>query len=141
MRLLTILLAGFAMMISAAFPAHAQLKVDVVGERYIPLRIAIPNFDATGPGAAEAAAQMMQVIRNDLTGSAVFNVMDPAAFIEKDLDIALQPRFPDWTVIDAQALVESPLEQRTYQGATDAPVSIEGDTQHGVLLPLVFHSA
>jgi TolB protein len=105
MRLLTILLAGFAMMLGAVSPAHAQLKVDVVGERYIPLRIAIPDFDATGPGASEAAAQMMQVIRQDLQGSAVFQVMDKAAFIERDLDISLTPRFPDWTVIDAQALV------------------------------------
>jgi TolB protein len=107
MRFLTILFAALGMVFGplAVAPAHAQLKVDVVGERYIPLRIAIPDFDATGPGAAEAAAQMTQVIRQDLTGSAVFQVMDKASFIERDLDISLTPRFPDWTVIDAQALV------------------------------------
>ena len=32
-------------------------------------------------------------------------MIDKAAFIERDLDISLTPRFPDWTVIDAQALV------------------------------------
>ncbi|MCY1508679.1 hypothetical protein D9M68_429960 [compost metagenome] len=42
---------------------------------------------------------------------------------------------------DAQALVETPLEQRTNQSATDAPISIQGDTQHDILLPVVLLSA
>ena len=58
MRFLTILFAALGMVVAPLAPAHAQLKVDVVGERYIPLRIAIPDFDAAGHGAAEAAAQI-----------------------------------------------------------------------------------
>ena len=59
----------------------------------------------SGPGGAEAAKQIANVIRPDLQGSAVFELIDKDAFIERELDIALTPRFPDWTVIDAKALV------------------------------------
>ena len=107
MRFLTLFLAAIAMLAGpiGSPPAQAQLRVQVVGENYIPLRIAIPDFDASGPGAAEAATQIAQVIRQDLESSAVFELINPNAFIERDLDISLTPRFPDWTVIDAQALV------------------------------------
>jgi TolB protein len=99
--LMFVLLAMFG----ALAPAHAQLRVVVEGVNFKPLRIAIPDFDASGPGAAQAAAQLSQVVRQDLQGSAVFEIVDKASFIERDLDISLTPRFPDWTVIDAQALV------------------------------------
>ena len=88
-------------------PAHAQLRAQVVGEQYIPLRIAIPDFDGTGPGAAEIARQIGDVVRADLGTSAPFRVLDKAAFIERDVDIAMQPIFGNWTVagLETQALV------------------------------------
>jgi len=106
-------LAVFAMGAVALFaaappaPAHAQLRAQVVGEQYIPLRIAIPDFDATGPGAEEIARQLSDVIRADLGTSAPFKVLDKAGFIERDLDITMQPIFGNWTVagLEAQALV------------------------------------
>jgi TolB protein len=95
------LLAVFA----AMAPAQAQVRVPLESPNFQPIRIAIPDFDASGPGAAEAATKLSQVVRQDLQGSAVFEIVDKASFIEKDLDIGLTPRFPDWTVIDAKALV------------------------------------
>ena len=87
--------------------AHAQLRAQVVGEQYIPLRIAVPDFDAAGPGAAEIAQQLTGVIRADLTSSAPFRVLEPSSFIERDLDITKAPLFGNWTVsgLEAQALV------------------------------------
>lgn len=98
-------LVGGAML--APPPAHAQLRAQVVGEQYIPLRIAIPDFDAAGPGAADIARQLSDVIRSDLGSSAPFRVLDKSAFIERDLDINKQPLFGNWTVsgLEAQALV------------------------------------
>jgi TolB protein len=88
-------------------PAHAQLRAQIVGEQYIPLRIAVPDFDGTGPGGAEIARQISDVIRSDLGASAPFRVLDNVAFIEKDVDIALQPIFGNWTVagLETQALL------------------------------------
>jgi len=103
MRFVMIVVAAFFAMLA---PAHAQnLRVSVEGVDFKPVRIAVPDFDASGAGAAEAAAQISQLIRQDLQSSAVFENIDKNAFIEKDLDISLTPRFPDWTVIDVQALV------------------------------------
>ena len=91
----------------ASPPAHAQLRAQVVGEQYIPLRIAVPDFVGAGPGAAEIAKQISDVIRADLGSSAPFRVLDKSSFIERDLDINKQPIFGNWTVsgLEAQALV------------------------------------
>ncbi len=109
MRLAAGLLTAAAILVSpVALHAHAQpLRVTAVGEQYIPLRIAIPDFDATGPGAADIARQLSDVIRSDLGASAPFRVLDKAGFIERDLDITMQPIFGNWTVagLETQALV------------------------------------
>ncbi|MDP3738833.1 MAG: Tol-Pal system beta propeller repeat protein TolB [Hyphomonadaceae bacterium] len=107
MRLLKFLFVAAAAVIGplASAPAQAQLRVEVEGRNFAPVRIAVPEFDASGGGAADAARQIGEIIRQDLAGSAVFEIVDKASFIEKDLDISLTPRFPDWTVIDAKALV------------------------------------
>ena len=105
MRLLTLALAVLTAGFAGAAPAQAQLRVQVDSPNFIPIRIAIPDFDAAGNGAADAATKISEVIRNDLTGSAVFQMIDKAAFIERNVDITLNPRFADWQAIDAAALV------------------------------------
>jgi TolB protein len=107
MRYLKLLLAATAVVFGplGSSPSQAQLRVTVVGEEYVPVRIAIPDFAATGPGAAEVAANLSNVIRQDLAGSTAFALVDKNAFIQRDIDISVLPRFPDWTVIDAQALL------------------------------------
>ncbi|MDZ4761641.1 MAG: Tol-Pal system beta propeller repeat protein TolB [Alphaproteobacteria bacterium] len=89
----------------AGVPAHAQLRVTVEGVNFQPMPIAVPDFDGASAPAKAVATQMADVIRADLAGSAIFRMIDQTAFIERDLDISLAPRFPDWTVIQAQALV------------------------------------
>src|SRR6185295_14177678 len=91
MRLATLALAALGAVFAFIAPAHAQLRVQVEGVNFVPLRIAVPDFDASGNGAAEAAANISQVIRQDLAGSAVFEIVDKAAFIEKDVSISLMP--------------------------------------------------
>jgi TolB protein len=107
MRFLTILTLALAAVLGASAPSHAQERVRVIveGENFIPLRIAIPDFDASGPGGTEAAKLIADVVRADLQGSAVFELINANAFIERDLDIGITPRFPDWTAIDAKALI------------------------------------
>jgi TolB protein len=105
MRIVKLIVVWAAALFAVAAPAQAQLKVTVEGVNFQPMPIAVPDFDGSNPQAAAVAAQMAEVIRNDLAGSAIFRMIDKAAFIERDLDISLAPRFADWTVIQAQALV------------------------------------
>jgi len=88
-------------------PAGAQViqSAPVIGENYAPKPIAIPDFKGATPQAQSIAAQMSDVVRNDLAGSGIFRLIDKAAYVEKDLDINTTPRFADWTVIQAQNLV------------------------------------
>ena len=56
----------------------------------------------------------------------------------------VDPRVEIIEIVDgfyAQTLIQASLEQCSDQGASDTPVSIEGDSQHGGLLPVVLSSA
>ncbi len=97
--------AALALTFSASFSiATAQIETDIVEGTVRAFPIAIPDFKAQ-PGAEEFARQISEVIRNDLVSTGRFSTTDPAAFIQKDLDISIQPRFADWRIINSDALV------------------------------------
>jgi TolB protein len=93
----------------ASRAAHAEIEVNVNRGDVQPLPIAIPAFGGGGPGA-----EIASVIAANLQRSGLFRPLDPATFIEKDLTTAVQPRFPDWKQINAQALVNGMV--RTVDG-------------------------
>ncbi|MFP5448466.1 MAG: Tol-Pal system beta propeller repeat protein TolB [Caulobacterales bacterium 32-67-6] len=102
MRLRTLFVALTAALLSAGAlttPARAQIEVDVNRGDIQPLPVAVPGF------RGERGAEIAQVITSNLERSGLFRPIDPAAFIEQDLDIRYQPRFADWKTINAQGLV------------------------------------
>jgi TolB protein len=102
---LRVLMCACVLALALATPAKAQLRVTVEGVDFQPMPIAVPDFSATSAIEQDLSARISEVIRSDLSGSAVFRMIDRQAFIERTLDINLAPRFADWTVIQAQALV------------------------------------
>jgi TolB protein len=91
--------------LSLPAPAYAVLEVDITQGTIQPLPIAIPDF-APGLGIdPEAAREISNVVTNDLKSSGLFVPIDQAAFIERDVGMNSVPRFDDWKVINAQALV------------------------------------
>ena len=90
--------------------AAAQLVVDITEGTFKPYPIAVPEFTADTPEAAEYAAQITQVLRDDLEMTGLFELTDPAAFIQRDLDINAEPRFADWRVIGSDGLVVGHVE-------------------------------
>ena len=109
MRLPTLILALAALVFAAAplTAAHADIVVDVNKGEVQPLPIAIPAF------GGQRGADIAQVITANLERSGLFAPVDPKAFIEHDLSVAVQPRFADWKTISAQALVNG---QVTVEG-------------------------
>lgn len=110
MRLKTLALALAAALLSTmaiTAPAQAQIEVDVNRGDVKPLPIAIPVF-----GGAQGA-EIAQVITGDLERSGLFAPINQAAYIEKNPDVNVQPRFADWKTINAQALVNG---QATVEG-------------------------
>ena len=88
----------------AARNARAEIEVNVNRGDVQPLPIAIPAF-----GGGATGAEIAKVIGANLQRSGLFRPLDPATFIEKDLNAAIQPRFPDWKQINAQALVNGQI--------------------------------
>jgi TolB protein len=95
-------LCGVALLATAigAPAARAEIEVTVNRGDVQPLPIAVPAFDG-----GQVGADIASVIAANLQRSGLFRPLDPATFIEKDLNAAVQPRFAEWRQINAQALV------------------------------------
>ncbi|WP_309087287.1 Tol-Pal system beta propeller repeat protein TolB [Phenylobacterium sp.] len=87
--------------------ARAEIEVNVNRGDVQPLPIAVPAF------GGQQGADIAQVISANLQRSGLFRPLDPASFVERDLNAAVQPRFADWKQINAQALVNG---QVTVEG-------------------------
>lgn len=97
-----------ALMIGAPALAQGPLRVDVTEGHLDPLSIAVTDFvSAAGSDGREEeiGSEIARVITSNLDRSGLFDPVDPAAFIEDIEDIDLRPRFGDWRVIDASALL------------------------------------
>jgi TolB protein len=101
MRLLAVFVSAlFVAAAGLAAPARADIEIDVNQGVVQPLPIAIPDFAGGGQ-----VGDIAKVITDDLESSGLFRPIDPNAHIERNLDVNVQPRFPDWKLINAQALV------------------------------------
>jgi tol-pal system beta propeller repeat protein TolB len=101
-RILLIVAAAFAAAVSLAIaPARALVEIDINKANVEPLPIAITDFVSND----DLGAQIAGVIAADLKRSGLFAPVDRAAFIEKISNPDQSPRFDDWKVINAQALV------------------------------------
>lgn len=78
--------------------------VDITRARTDPIPIALPDFAGAGD-ASRYGRDIMRVIVNNLRSSGLFRPVDRAAFIQTPEAAAQTPRFQDWRVIGAQALV------------------------------------
>ncbi len=82
--------------------AHAQLQGTQTQGTIAPIPIAIPVFLGDDP---KLAADISDVMQNDLQNSGLFQPLDRASFLEQIRDVNAAPRFNDWRTIHADALV------------------------------------
>ncbi|MBA3449557.1 MAG: Tol-Pal system protein TolB [Pseudaminobacter sp.] len=87
--------------VTATLPARALVEIDVNKGNVEPLPIAVTDFLSGDAMGAEIAG----IVAADLQRSGLFAPIDKAAFIEKISNPDAAPRFEDWKVINAQALV------------------------------------
>ncbi len=85
--------------------ARAVLRLDVTQGTPQPIPIAIPEFFGGQGGGSDVGRLLTSVITNNLRRSGLFLPLDPASFIERMQAFDAAPRFQDWRVINAQALV------------------------------------
>jgi len=87
----------------ATRPAQSgPLEVDITQGTLKPIPIAVPEFVGED---AQFAREVSDVVSADLERSGLFEPLDRASFIDRTRDLNTPPRFQDWRVINAQALV------------------------------------
>jgi TolB protein len=85
--------------------ALAELRIDVTQGRADPMPIAINSFTGSDTKFDQIGKDIAEVISADLERSGLFNPIDPNAFIQKTVALDLRPKFADWRVLNAQAMV------------------------------------
>jgi TolB protein len=78
------------------------LEVDITQGTLKPIPIAVPEFFGED---AQFALEVSDVVAADLERSGLFEPLDRASFIDRPRDLNVPPRFQDWRVINAQAVV------------------------------------
>jgi TolB protein len=104
-------LVGLAGMGLAPAPARAGVDVDISQGNIQPAPIAIPAFSGTDQKDQDLGVDIARVISGNLERSGYFRPLDPAAMVEKNLDINILPRFTDWKAVNAQYLVNGQVTQ------------------------------
>jgi TolB protein len=98
---------GIAALVILTFGAETRAEpvVDLTQPTLRPIPIAITDFfGATGPDGT-FGADIARVVAADLERSGLFKPIDSRAFIQTPESLRAQPRFGDWRVINAEALV------------------------------------
>lgn len=86
--------------------AVAELRIDVTQGRADPMPIAIGDFSATDIPSTKIGRDMAGVISANLQRSGLFAPIEQAAFIQAPGSLGVLPKFADWRVLNAQALVQ-----------------------------------
>ena len=105
------LLRGLAALPAAglAQPLAAQgegpLRIEITEGVIEPMPVAVPDFVAETPGAADWARRIARVVAADLTGTGLFREIPEEAHIATITSFASPVAFADWRAVNAQALV------------------------------------
>jgi TolB protein len=91
-------------------PARAELRIDITRGTVEPMPIAVTNFLGGNPGEQNHGRNIARVISANLERSGLFRPIDPKAFIQSAESLGNLPRFGDWRVINAQALVQGRVQ-------------------------------
>lgn len=97
--------AAFAALLAGVQPARAALQIDITQGNVDPLPIAITEFLGASDRDRQLGADVAGVISANLDRSGLFRPLAKSSFIEQISDVNVQPRFGDWRIINAQALV------------------------------------
>ena len=102
------------LLITFPFKALALIEIDITRGNLNPLPIAVSSLSSNKDdqkklqkklNVKDLGLEISKVVENNLKKSGLFNPLDKEAFLQKP-DIAhLKPRFEDWSLIKAQALI------------------------------------
>jgi TolB protein len=97
--------AFLAALLAGAGLAHAEPRIDLTRGNVQPLPIAVTDLVGNSDEAKRFGADIARVIAANLERSGLFRPIERQAFIQAPDTIGTQPRFADWKLINAQALL------------------------------------
>ncbi|MFH1076733.1 MAG: Tol-Pal system beta propeller repeat protein TolB [Pseudomonadota bacterium] len=101
-----IFLVIVGILLGQAYPATARVYIDINSPYLRKIPTAIPDFKETG---GEANLQLRQdltgIMRNTLSYSGLFNVLDPGSFLTSPEDGLAAIRFENWRAVGSELLV------------------------------------
>ena len=86
--------------------AREPLRIDITKGVSKPIPVAVTDMVGPGGEPSQYGADISRVIAADLERSGLFLPIDKKAFIQKAGDIKALPKFADWRLINAEALVQ-----------------------------------
>ncbi len=101
-----------AVALGSGVPARAELNVDITQGFVEPLPVAITDFYAETLEESKTGKDLAGVISADLERSGLFRPIDHGAFIQDAASLRKGPRFSDWRLINAQALIQGSVEMQ-----------------------------
>ena len=84
---------------------NAELKIDITSGYTEPTPIGINDFIGFTEEEKDVAKQITKLVIADLNNSGLFKVIDPKAYIQRITNPNIMPKFGDWKIINAQALI------------------------------------
>ena len=96
---------SFLIFFSYILNVNAELKIDITSGYTEPTPIGIHDFIGTNDEENSVAKQITKLVIADLNNSGIFRIIDPKAYIQKISSPNVMPKFSDWRVINAQALI------------------------------------
>ncbi len=99
-----------ALMVGAASVAQAELRVDITRGTVEAMPVAITDFVGATEQEVRIGRDIAEVISGDLERTGLFRPLDSKAFIQDAATVNVLPRFGDWRVINAQALINGKAE-------------------------------
>jgi TolB protein len=102
LRIVVILLA----LVGNAATVHAEVSIDITRGTVEALPLAVTDFHGIVAPEQEVGRNIAAVVSANLERSGLFSPLDKRAFIQTAASLRVRPRFSDWRVINAQALVQ-----------------------------------
>ncbi|HET8729438.1 MAG TPA: Tol-Pal system beta propeller repeat protein TolB [Alphaproteobacteria bacterium] len=100
------------MLVLAIAPARAQVQIDITQGVVDPLPIAVTDLYGETPDEVETGREISAVIAANLERSGLFRPIDEGAFIQDPAALQNGPNFPEWRIINAQALVSGSVQRQ-----------------------------
>ncbi len=110
----TMMLAIFGLLAVAIFgsPANAELRIDITRGIVEPIPVAVTEFYGDEAAQSQIGRDISGVIAANLERSGLFRPVDKRAFIQDAESLRAAPRFADWRLINAQALINGSVQQQ-----------------------------